>query len=235
MTMSNPGVTVCQQNRGVNGHIQDVARRFAKQGYVAIAPDLVSRTGKATSDFTDDAEYMRALSSLDASQNAQDFVASLDYLSAHPAVDENKLAATGYCFGGGVIWRLATQAANLKAAAPFYGTAPPLADVPNVRAAVLGVYAGLDDRVNATITDLEPALQAAGVTYKINIYPDSNHAFHDDTSPVYNQTTAMQAWTDTLNWFAQYLGLPADKSELATHGFRRSSTWEANRQERLSM
>ena len=209
MQQSAPGVAVCHENMGLNPHTEDVARRFAKQGYVAIAPDLVSRVGPPTRELPDQSAVMAAYQQLSADQNAYDFLAALDFLKAHPAVDGTKLAATGYCFGGGVIWRLTTIAPELRAAAPFYGSNPPLEDVPNMRAAVFGVYGGLDERLNAGIPELEPALQAAGVTYRIKIYPSSEHGFHSDFRPAYNPVTAPEAWVDTLNWFAQNMGLPA--------------------------
>ena len=202
-----PGVAVCHENQGLNDHIQNVARRFGKAGYVAIAPDLVSRFGTPTDQFASMEDLMAAYRNLDAEQNALDFGAALDYLQAHPAVDERKLAATGYCFGGGVIWRLATIYPGLTAAAPFYGANPPLDEVPNIHAAMLGVYGELDNNVDAGIPAIRAAMDAAGTRYQINVYPNSMHAFHADHRPSYNPVTAPQAWMDTLNWFATYMGL----------------------------
>jgi carboxymethylenebutenolidase len=171
MAGSLPGVAVCHENQGTNPHILDVARRLAKQGYLAIAPDLLSRSGTATDEFADPLDLMAAYRQLAPEQNPLDFVAALDLLRAHPAVDANKLAAIGFCFGGDVIWRLATAYPQLKAAAPFYGENPPLDQLPNVRAAMLGVYGELDQRVNRGIPALTEALDAAGTRYQINIYP----------------------------------------------------------------
>src|SRR5204863_7324897 len=168
---------------GVNDHIKNVARRFARAGYVAIAPDLVSRFGTPTDEFASDADLMAAYRLLSPEQNAIDFAASLDYLRAHPAVDETKLAATGYCFGGGVIWRLATIYPALGAAAPFYGANPPLDQVPNIRAAMLGVYGELDNNIDAGIPGIRDAMDTAGIRYEINVYPNSMHAFHADHRP----------------------------------------------------
>jgi carboxymethylenebutenolidase len=204
-----PGVAICHENRGLQPQIRDVARRFAKQGYVAIAPDLPSRTGTPTAEMTSDEQIMEAFRSLTPEQNALDFTAALDFIRAEHPVDGGKLAATGYCFGGGVTWRLATVYPQLAAAAPFYGSGPPLESVPNIRAAMLGVYASSDDRINAGIPDLSAALDAAGVTYRVTVYPDSDHGFHNDAGRVYNQSAAVQAWMDTLNWFAEHLSLPA--------------------------
>jgi carboxymethylenebutenolidase len=140
-------------------------------------------------------------------QSAFDVSAALDNLRSHPAVDASKLGAIGFCMGGDVIWRLATIYPDLKAAAPFYGGNPPLDQVPNIWAAVLGVYGDLDTRVNAGIPALTEALQAAGVPHQINIYPNSQHAFHADHRAQYNAETGAQAWTDTLDWFSTHLGL----------------------------
>jgi carboxymethylenebutenolidase len=133
-------------------------------------------------------------------------------LKMHSAVNPEKLAATGYCAGGTVTWRLATLSPDLRAAAPFYGTNPPDEAVPNIRAAVLGVYGELDERVNAGIPDIDAMLQAAGKTYELKVYPSSLHGFHDDSgNPAYNPATAPEAWRDTLSWFARYLELPAPR------------------------
>ena len=112
---------------------------------------------------------------------------------------------TGYCFGGGITWRVATALPGLKAAVPFYGPAPDLAQVPDIQAAVLGVYAEQDDRVNAGKAALEEALAAANKTYQMNVYPGVGHAFHNDTGGRYVEEQATQAWLDTLAWFEMYL------------------------------
>ena len=207
VAMKMPGVAVCHENQGLNDHTKNVARRFAKAGYAAIAPDLVSRFGTPTDEFADPSDLMAAYGLLSAEQNALDFAAALDYLRSQPMVYGDKLAATGYCFGGGVIWRLATVYPALTAAAPFYGRNPPLDQVPNIKAAMLGVYGELDNNINQGIPDLGEALIAAGTTYQMNVYPNSLHAFHADHRPSYNPETAPQAWMDTLNWFATHLGL----------------------------
>jgi len=209
MNASLPGVTVCHQNRGLQPQIQDVARRYAKQGYVAIAPDLPSRTGRATDEFPDDESIMAAYRELTPEQNDLDFAASLDYLRGHPAVNRDKTAATGFCFGGGVIWRLATVDPALTAAAPYYGSNPPLDSVPDIKAAMFGVYPSTDDRLNAGLSAITEAMHQAGTRFKITIYPNSDHGFYDDTGRVYNPQTAPQSFRDVLNWFAEHLNLPA--------------------------
>jgi carboxymethylenebutenolidase len=183
-----------------------VARRFAVQGYVAIAPDQISRVGLSGLEAAED-ERRAGYASLDRDQTARDMVAALGVLKAHPTVNPTKLGAIGFCAGGSVIWRLTTLAPDLGAAAPFYGGNPPLEDVPNIRAAVLGVYGELDTGVNAGIPAIQAALQAAGTRHEIKIYPESRHSFFEDGNASHNPDTAVQAWVDTLNWFAQHLGL----------------------------
>lgn len=198
-----PGVLVCHENRGLTAHIEDVARRFAKAGYVALAIDLLSREGGTAGADRDKVPAL--LTDAGPERHVGDFLAGAAFLKAQPDVDTGKLVMTGYCFGGGITWRVATKMADLKAAVPFYGPAPDLAEVPNIKAAVLGVYAELDERIGAGIPDLEAALKAAGTTYEIKIYPGVNHAFHNDTGDRYDETQATQAWNDTLAWFAGHM------------------------------
>jgi carboxymethylenebutenolidase len=126
-------------------------------------------------------------------------------LQAQQNVIGDRLGMTGYCFGGGVTWACATTLTELKAAVPFYGPAPDLDKVPDIQAAVFGVYAEQDERINGGIVALEEALQAAGTTYKMMVYPGVNHAFHNDTGERYAEEQALQAWQDTLAWFAEYV------------------------------
>jgi carboxymethylenebutenolidase len=198
-----PAVLVCHENRGLTPHIQDVARRYAKEGYVALAVDLLSREG-GTDSIESDARG-GALTGAGIERHVGDFAAGLAYLQTLESVDPERIAMTGFCFGGGVTWASATAIPELKAAAPYYGPAPDLEAVPNIQAAVLGVYAELDERINAGIEPLRAALDAAGTTYEFKIYPGVNHAFHNDTGERYNEEQALQAWQDTLAWFKQYL------------------------------
>lgn len=116
------------------------------------------------------------------------------------------MGMTGFCFGGGITWRCATRMPELKAAAPYYGPPPPLEDVPNIKAAVLGIYSSdPDDFANQGRDELEAALKAAGVTFKFIVYPDTQHAFNNDTGPRWNEAQAIQAWQDTLAWFETYV------------------------------
>ena len=198
-----PAILVCHENRGLNPHIEDVARRFAKEGYVALALDLLAREGGTATHDRD--EVPGLLTNAGADRHVADFVAGFDYLQGLDYVDGERIGLTGYCFGGGITWRVATALPELKAAVPFYGPAPDLEQVPNINAAVLGVYAEQDERINAGIESLEQALMDAGITHQINIYPGVNHAFHNDTGERYVEEQATQAWQDTLAWFEEHL------------------------------
>lgn len=200
-TMGNlPGVLVIHENRGLQPHIQDVARRAAKAGYVAFAVDLMSKQG-GTAKFTDQAAISSALAQTSGDEHEANLLEALKVLKATAGVDPTRLGAVGFCFGGGLTWRLATAAPDLKAAVPFYGPSPDLARVPNIKTAMLGIYGGLDARINAGIPALEEALKKAGIKYQIKIYEGANHAFHNDTGASYNEVAAKDAWAMTLAWF----------------------------------
>lgn len=194
-----PAVLICHENRGLTAHICDVARRYAQAGYVALAIDLLSREGGTAAHDYD--QIPGLLSNAPPMRHVQDFHAGFAYLQSLTIVDDERIVMTGFCFGGGVTWDVATTLPQLKAAAPYYGRGPQLSNVKNIRAAMLGVYAENDERINAGIPALEQALKDAGVTYQFNIYPSVDHAFHNDTSSRYRQEQAMQAWQDTLAWF----------------------------------
>jgi len=196
-------ILVCHENRGLNPHIRDVARRFAKEGYVALAIDLLAREGGTAAHNRD--EVPGLLGDAGPERHTADFIAGFNYLQTLDFVDGERIGMTGYCFGGGVTWQVATALPELKAAVPFYGRAPELEKVPNIRAAVLGVYAELDERITASKDPLDQALTDAGVTHQMNVYPGVNHAFHNDTGGRYVEEQATQAWQDTLAWFKQYL------------------------------
>lgn len=198
-----PAILVCHENRGLTDHIRDVARRFAKEGYVALAVDLLSREGGTENLDLDQAPGL--LGDAGPARHEADFIAAFDYLQSLDFVDGERIGMTGYCFGGGVTWQVATALPQLKAAVPFYGRGPELNKVPDIQAAVLGVYAELDERINAGNEALEQALIEADITYQINVYPGVNHAFHNDTGQRYVEEQATQAWQDTLAWFETYL------------------------------
>lgn len=199
-----PMILVCHENRGLTPHIQDVTRRVAKAGYAALAVDLLSRQG-GTAAITNPDEISGALGNAPEGQPAQDFQSGLRYLQTMSFVDAGKVGMVGFCYGGGVTWRVATTLPDLRAAVPFYGPAPSVDAVPNIQAAVLAIYAEQDERINAGIAEIEAAMQQNGKTFRKIIYPGVNHAFHNDTGPRYNREIAQQAWGETLNWFEQYV------------------------------
>jgi carboxymethylenebutenolidase len=198
-----PAVLVCHENRGLTPHIKDVARRFAQAGYAALAVDLLSREG-GTASLDPDA-VPGALTKAGAPRHVADFAAAFDYLKSQDFVDSGRIAMNGYCFGGGITWQAATELPGLKATSAFYGPAPDLAKVPAIKAAVLGVYAELDQRITGAMPALEAALAAANVRHKLTVYPGVDHAFHNDTGERYVQAQATAAWNDTLAWFGQYV------------------------------
>ncbi|HVA26126.1 MAG TPA: dienelactone hydrolase family protein [Chloroflexota bacterium] len=204
-----PLILVVHQNMGLNEHIRDVARRYAKEGYMASALDLLSRDGgTAKVAATDASKIPSMLSTPEATaRGVADFAAAADYYAKQAAqVNPARLGMNGFCFGGGIVWRAAEQIPTLKAAVPFYGAVPPLDLVKNIKAAMFGVYsADPKDFANAKRADLETALKAANVTYQVKVYPGTQHAFNDDTGPRYVQAQALAAWKDALDWFAKYV------------------------------
>jgi carboxymethylenebutenolidase len=201
---SYPAILVAHENRGLTPHIEDVARRLAKEGYVALAVDLLSPTG-GMDQVSDPGEIPGLLGSTPPDVLAGQFLSALEYLKVQPYVNPEQLGMTGFCFGGGMTWLMATRAPELKAVVPFYGPNPPLDDVPNIGAAVLGIYAGDDARINAGIPAIEAAMQEHGKTFEKMVYPGVGHAFHNDTGSRYNAEAATDAWARTLAWFEEYV------------------------------
>ncbi len=200
-----PLVLVCHENRGLTDHIRDVTRRWATQGYVACAVDLLSREG-GTAAVADPSSIPALLSETDPASHVADFRAAIAHYASRPLADTERVGMNGFCFGGGVTWRAATELADLKAAAPFYGPPPPLEAVSQIQAAVLGVYSDdPDDFANRGREELRQALADANVTFEINVYPNTQHAFHNDTSARWNEEQALAAWIDTVGWFARYV------------------------------
>ncbi|MDQ0076063.1 dienelactone hydrolase family protein [Arthrobacter oryzae] len=200
---AGPAVLVCHENRGLTPHIQDVARRFAKAGYAALALDLLSREG-GTASLDQDA-VPGALTQAGAPRHVADFSAAFDYLNAQSFVDSGRIAMTGYCFGGGITWQAATELAGLKATSAFYGPAPDLDKLSAIKPAVLGVYAELDDRITGALPAFRDALAATDVRHELKVYPGVDHAFHNDTGERYDEAQATAAWNDTLAWFGKYV------------------------------
>lgn len=195
-------VMVIHENRGLNAHIEDVTRRVAKAGFLAIAPDALSPVGGTPAD-TDKARDL--FSKLDAKQNLQNFINGLNYVKARN--DSNgSTGCVGFCWGGAMANQLAVNVPELKAAVAFYGSQPKAEDVPKIKAAVQLHYAGLDERINAGIPAYEQALKAAGTSYELYMYENVNHAFHNDTSAArYNETAARLAWQRTMDFFKKHL------------------------------
>jgi carboxymethylenebutenolidase len=198
-------VLICHENRGLTAHIKDVARRFAVEGYLACAIDLLSRQG-GTDAVEDPSEIPAIITDGDPARHVADFQSAITHYGVSGEVDLERIGMTGFCIGGAITWRAATQIAELKAAVPWYGPPPPLEDVPDIQAAVLGIYSDdPNDGANEGRDELVAALEAAGVTFEIKVYPDTQHAFHNDTGQRYNEEQAIAAWDDTLAWFGQYL------------------------------
>lgn len=197
-----PAVVVIHENRGLNPHIEDVTRRLALSGFLALAPDALSAAGGTPADET----QMRELfGKLDPQKTRENFVKALDYLKTHPN-STGKLGAVGFCWGGAMSNQLAVHAPDLKAAVPFYGRQPDTADVSKIKAAVQLHYGGLDERVNAGIPAYEEALKKAGVNYELYVYEGAQHAFHNDTAPTrYNEAAAKLAWNRTLTFLKEKL------------------------------
>jgi carboxymethylenebutenolidase len=176
---------------------------LAKAGYMALAVDLLSRQGGTQAVGSDNVPGV--LGSLPPEQFVEDFVSGLDYLRDQPYADADRAGMVGFCFGGGVTWLVATRVRSLRAAVPFYGPHPPVGDVPGIQAAVLAIYAGRDDRINQGIAEIEAAMQQQGKVYEKVVYPDVDHAFHNDTGSRYSPQAAQDAWRRALEWFDRYL------------------------------
>lgn len=197
-----PAVIVIHENRGLNAHIEDVARRAAHAGYLAIAPNALSPLGGTPAN---EDEARKLFQELKPEESIQNFLKVFDYLPGREDCNGN-IGCVGFCWGGAMANRLAVNAPTLKAAVAFYGSQPDPADVPKIKAAVQLHYAGLDERINANIASYEAALKAAGTRYELYMYDGVNHAFHNDTAPTrYNEAAAKLAWKRTLEFFAKYL------------------------------
>ena len=193
------GVLVIHENRGLTEHIRTIAGRLAASGYSALALDLLSEEG-GTGAFPGEAEVAAALAQIPPERFVADMKASLTELESR--VGGKRLAAVGYCFGGAMVWHLLTSnEPRLSAAAPYYGPFPEGASFAGSRAAVLGVYGGLDSRVNATRPAAKTALDAARLKYELVTFDEADHAFFNDTGARFNPHAATEVWRRTLNWF----------------------------------
>lgn len=197
-----PAVIVIHENRGLNPHIQDVVRRVALEGYLALGPDFLSPQGGTPAN-EDAAREM--FTKLDAAATAAHGAATVAFLKAH-AGSTGKVGAMGFCWGGGTVNDLATVAPDLRAGVAYYGRAPKAEEVGRIKARMLLHYAGLDERINAMIPAYEAALKAAGVSYALHMYDGVNHAFNNDTSEArYNKAAAELAWSRTMALFREAL------------------------------
>ena len=199
-----PAVIVIHENRGRNPHIEDVARRLALDGFLALSPDLLSVAGGTPAD-EDQARDLHAKADKGAMLSAA--LAAIPFIKNH-AESTGKVGAVGFCYGGGVVNSMATASADLNAGVAYYGAQPPADKVPGIKAALLLHYGGLDERINAGIPAYEAALKANSKRYTIYVYPNVNHAFNNDTGNRYDKPAADLAWSRTIAFFKENLGAP---------------------------
>jgi carboxymethylenebutenolidase len=196
-----PGVLVVHENRGLNPHIEDVARRIALEGYVAFAPDALTSLG----GYPGDEDKARELfTKLDQQKTRADFVAAVGWLEKRPECT-GRVGVVGFCYGGGIANMLATRIPELAAAVPFYGNQPAPEEVAKIKAPLLIHYAEKDERINAGISAFEAALKANHVKYEMFTYPGTQHGFNNDTTPRYDKAAATLAWQRTLDFFKKNL------------------------------
>lgn len=196
-----PTVLVVHENRGLNPHIEDIARRVALDNFIAFAPDALFPIGGYPGD---EDKAREKFQQLDQAKTREDFVAAAVYLKKLPQ-GNGKVGVVGFCYGGGIANFLATRVPDLGAAVPFYGSAPTTADVANIKAPLLVQFAETDERVNASWPAYEAALKSAGVKYQAFVYPGTQHGFNNDTTPRYNKEAAALAWERTIGFFNENL------------------------------
>lgn len=203
-----PAVVVIHENRGLNPYIEDVVRRLAVAGFMALGPDALWPLGgyppgdKYGAEADEKAVAMQR--TLDGKKITEDFVAAANFLLKH-SQSTGKLGAVGFCFGGGMVNTLAVRLPQLAAGVPFYGAAPPVEDVPKIKAALLLHFAETDPGINGRWPAYEAALKANGVRYEAYVYPGTNHGFHNDTTPRYDDAAAKLAWQRTIDHFNKTL------------------------------
>ncbi len=196
-----PGVVVVHENRGLNPYIEDVARRVAKAGFVALAPDGLTSVGGYPGNDDKGRELQKQV---DPQRLMNDFFAAIDYLRDSD-ITTDKIGITGFCYGGGVSHAAAVAYPELAAAVPFYGRQAKPEDVGKIKAPLLIHFAETDQGVNATWPAYEEALKAAGKTYEAHFYPGTSHGFHNDSTPRYDEAAADLAWDRSIAWFNRYL------------------------------
>ena len=197
-----PGVVVIHENRGLNPHIEDVTRRVALEGFLAIAPDALSPLGGTPED-PDKAPSL--IQKLDSQSTIQNYVAAVRYLRTHP-VSTGRIGAVGFCWGGAMANHVAVNSPDVLAVVPYYGRQPASEDVPRIKASLLLHYAGIDEGVNKGIAAYEEALKKASIDYKIYMYEGAQHAFNNDTNPArYNKVAADLSWQRTISFLKEKL------------------------------
>jgi carboxymethylenebutenolidase len=192
-----PGVVVIHENRGLSPYNEDVARRLALDGFLALAPDALTPLGGYQGD---DEKAAQLFSQLDPAKRVEDFAAAAGYLKARPDCT-GKIGVVGFCIGGTIANTFAVRMPDLAAAVPFYGGQPTAQDAAKIKAPLLIHYAGNDDRINAGWPAYEAALKANGVKYEMFMYPGTQHGFHNDTTPRYDEAAAKLAWSRTVAFF----------------------------------
>lgn len=196
-----PGIVVVHENRGLNPHIEDIARRFALENYVVFAPDALAPLG----GYPGDEDKARSLfGTLDQAKTREDMAAAFRYLEGR-ADCTGRVGVVGFCYGGGIAHLLATRLPDLAAAVPFYGNNPPPEAAATIKAPLLVHLAEMDTRINAAWPAYEAALKAAGVRHTAHMYPGAQHGFNNDTTPRYDEASAKLAWQRTLDFFAEHL------------------------------
>ncbi|MDB5642463.1 MAG: clcD 2 [Hyphomicrobiales bacterium] len=195
------GVIVVHENRGLNPYIEDVARRLAAAGFVALAPDGLSSLGGYPGD---DEKGREMQAKLDSGKLTMDFIAAYEWLKTDPNVN-GKIGAVGFCFGGSVVNQMAVMLPDLAAAVPYYGAAPKAEDVARIKAPLLIHHGELDKRLVEALPAYESALKAGGKSYEAFVYPGANHGFHNDTTPRYDKTAGELSWDRTLAFFKKNL------------------------------
>lgn len=196
-----PAVLVIHENRGLNPYIEDVARRVAKAGFMALAPDGLTSVGGYPGN---DAEGRDLQRTVDGEKLMNDFFAGFEHLMTR-ADSTGKVGAVGFCYGGGVVNALAVAYPEMHAGVPFYGRQAAVEDVPKIQAPLLLQYGELDERINAGAAAYSAALKANGKTFEEHFYPDANHGFHNDSTPRYDAAMAELAWDRTIAWYNTYL------------------------------
>jgi carboxymethylenebutenolidase len=192
-----PGIVVIHENRGLNPYIEDVARRLAVANFVAFAPDALTPLGGYPGD---EEKAVALFGQLDAAKRTEDLLGAYPLLKSRPECN-GRVGAVGFCFGGTTVNMFATRLPDLAAGVPFYGGQPAAADVAKIKAPLMLHYAGLDERIDAGWPAYEAALKANGVRYQMFMYPNTNHGFHNDTTPRYDEAAAKLAWSRTLAFF----------------------------------